>query len=121
MSRKFDSALSGLSEDEFILLSLLDSAPGKRMKRIDLVNASGFTLAGLTRLFLPMEKLWLVSREESKKDARMSHIILAIGGERKLEWAIEKAEKLISEITLWESPWEIEKLLISLKKLEKTL
>jgi hypothetical protein len=32
-----------------------------------------------------MEKLGLVSREESKKDARMSSIILAIGGQRKLE------------------------------------
>jgi DNA-binding MarR family transcriptional regulator len=121
MSRKFDSALSGLSEDEFILLSLLYAAPDKRMRRIDLVNSSGFTLAWLTRLFLPMEKLWLVSREESKKDARMSYIILAVGGERKLEWAIEKAEKLISWILSEENKWETEKLLASLKKLEKTI
>ena len=79
MTRKFDSVLGGLSEDEFILLSLLAGAPEKRMRRIDIVEASGFTMAGITRLFLPMEKLGLVSREESKKDARMSHIILAIG------------------------------------------
>jgi DNA-binding MarR family transcriptional regulator len=89
------------------------------MRRIDLVEASGFTLAWLTRLFLPMEKLGLVSREESKKDARMSSIILAIGGQRKLEWAIEKAEKFVSWLLPWIDTEDINKILLSMRKIEK--
>ena len=121
MGRKFDSALGWLSEEEFMLLSLLRDAPDMRMRRIDLVEASGFTLAWLTKIFLPLEKLWLVSREESKKDARMSYIILAIGWQRKLEWAIEKAEKLIAGIQLSKDTWDIEVFLNNLKKLEKNI
>ena len=79
MARKFDSALGGLSEDEFIVLSLLAKAPDGRMRRVELAEAAGLTAAGLTRLFLPLEKLGLVSREDSKRDARMSYVILAQG------------------------------------------
>lgn len=50
-----------------------------------------------------MEQTGLVSREESRRDARMSYIILTQGGEQKLERAIERAEKLISGLVPAES------------------
>ncbi|MBP9779637.1 MarR family transcriptional regulator [Candidatus Gracilibacteria bacterium] len=119
MTRKFDSALGGLSLDEFIILYLLQNTPDMRMKRIDLVQLSGFTLAGLTRLCLPLEKLGLISREESKKDARMSYVILAVGGQRKLEGVIEKAETFVSGLIPGIQGSEVENLILSLQKVEK--
>ncbi len=119
MTRKFDSALGWLSLDEFIILYLLQNTPDMRMKRIDLVQLSGFTLAWLTRLCLPLEKLGLISREESKKDARMSYVILAVGWQRKLEWVIEKAETFVSWLIPWIQWSEVENLILSLQKVEK--
>lgn len=121
MTRKFGSALGGLSEDEFIILSHLARAQDSRMRRVELAEAAGLTATWLTRLFLSMEQTGLVSREESRRDARMSYIILTQGGEQKLERAIERAEKLISGLVPAESTWQTEGLLIFLKRLEKSL
>ncbi len=121
VTRKFDSVLGGLSESEFMLLSILAGAPDKRMKRMDLAAASGQTLAWLSRLCLPLEKLGLVGREESKKDARMSYVSLAIGGERKLAWALERAEQLALSLIPAEVTPELAKTQIVLSKIEKSL
>ncbi len=98
LNRRFDSGLGGLGFTEFIILYNLSSAPDKKLKRIDLANKVGLTASGITRLLLPMEKIGLISKEVNPDDARVSYVLLAPGGKRKLEEGLERAEFLANEI-----------------------
>jgi len=92
LSRRLDARLGGLGFNEFIILYHLSRADDQRMRRIDLAEAVGLTASGVTRLLLPMEKIGLVRREASDRDARVSFVKLAPGGKTKLEEGVERAE-----------------------------
>lgn len=98
MNRRFDSALGGLGLNEFIILFALAVAPDAKMRRIDLAEKIGLTASGVTRILLPMEKIGLVAKEVNEHDARVSLVLLAPGGKRKLEEALERAELLSQEL-----------------------
>lgn len=94
MSRTFDARLGGLGFSEFLILHHLASSKGERVRRTDLAQAVGLTQSGITRLLAPMEKIGLVKREANAMDARVSYVLLASGGKRKLKEALEDAEDL---------------------------
>src|SRR5512141_1775053 len=98
MSRRFDLGLGGLGLTEFIILLHLSQAEGNKMRRVDLSEKVGLTASGITRLLLPMEKIGLTKKEIDTTDARASFVVLASGGRRKLEEAMERAEQLTEEI-----------------------
>ncbi|NTW14365.1 MAG: winged helix-turn-helix transcriptional regulator [Candidatus Moranbacteria bacterium] len=98
MNRRFDNGLGGLGFNEFIILIHLSQAENERMRRIDLAEKIGLTASGVTRILLPMEKIGLVSKEVDRYDARSSLVMIAPGGRRKLEEAMERAESLVNEI-----------------------
>ncbi len=98
LTRKFDSSLGGISYTEFMILYQLSIAPDQKLKRIDLANKVGLTASGITRLLLPMEKIGLVAKEVNERDARVSFVLLASGGKKKLEEGLERAELLASEL-----------------------
>lgn len=98
MNRRFDSGLGGLGLNEFIILLHLDQAPNAIMRRIDLAEKIGLTASGVTRLLLPMEKVGLVRKEVDEHDARVSLVVLAPGGKRRLEETLERAELLSNEL-----------------------
>jgi DNA-binding MarR family transcriptional regulator len=87
-----------LGLNEFTILYNLNIAIDKKMRRIDLANKIGLTASGVTRLLLPMEKIGLVQRGESEKDARARYIMIAPGGKRALSEAIERMELLMHEL-----------------------
>ena len=98
LARRFDSGLGGLGLNEFTILHNLSVAPEEKMRRIDLANKVGLTASGVTRLLLPMEKIGLVRSGESEGDARARYVMIAPGGRRKLNQAIERMELLLHEI-----------------------
>ncbi len=98
LSRRLDAKLGGLGWSDFLILYALSTAEGNRMRRVDLADTIGLTASGITRLLLPMEKIWLVRREAHDGDARVSYVALAPGGETKLWEAIERAEEYCSDI-----------------------
>ncbi|NTV41556.1 MAG: winged helix-turn-helix transcriptional regulator [Candidatus Moranbacteria bacterium] len=98
LGRRFDSGLGGLGLNEFTILHNLSIAPGEKLRRIDLAGKVGLTASGITRLLLPMEKIGLVKSGESENDARARYVMIAAGGKRKLEEAIERMELLLKEI-----------------------
>lgn len=98
MNRRFDSALGGLGLNELIILFYLSQAPDTKMRRIDLAEKVGLTASGVTRILLPMEKIGLIQKEVNEHDARVSLVMLAPGGKRKLEEGLERAELLSNEI-----------------------
>ncbi len=98
LTRKFDAHLGGLSLSDFMILYRLSQAKEEKMRRIDLADSVGLTASGITRLLAPMEKIGLVKREQNAHDARVSFVVLAPGGKRKLEEALEDAEMMSSEL-----------------------
>lgn len=96
-NRRFDNSLGGLGFNELIILYHLDQAEGKKLRRIDLAEKIGLTASGVTRILLPMEKVGYVKKETNKDDARVSLVLLAPGGKRRLEEAMERMQFLMEE------------------------
>ena len=108
LTRRFDSGLGGLGLNEFTILFHLAAANDEKMRRIDLANKIGLTASGVTRLLLPMEKIGLVKSGEVENDARARYVMIASGGRRKLNQAIERMELLLHEIMPKEKHEKIE-------------
>ncbi len=121
LSRKFDGGLGGLGFTEFIILYQLSCSPDEKLRRIDLAGKVGLTASGVTRLLLPMEKIGLVSKETNIHDARVSYVVLAPGGKRKLEEAVERAELLSNEILPSGKKNTIAKFLMLLSEISGTI
>lgn len=86
VQRRLGSALSvhGLGVSEYLVLSQLRSAPNQTMRRVDLAQQVGLTASGVTRLLNPMEKIGLVEKTASERDARVSLVALSSSGSRVL-------------------------------------
>ena len=86
VQRKLGSALSahGLGVSEFLVLTQLEVAPGQTLRRVDLAQKVGLTASGVTRLLNPMEKIGLVEKSASSRDARVSLVALSSSGKRVL-------------------------------------
>lgn len=84
LQRRFDSALGshhGISFGDFQLLNHLRTAPGARLRRVDLAEKLGLTASGVTRSLLPLEKIGLVSREADPRDARVGYAVITPVGQ----------------------------------------
>jgi len=90
--------IGGLGFSDLIILYHLSQAEGEKMRRIDLADKVGLSPSGVTRTLLPMEKLGMIKRQESERDARVSFVKLAPGGKRLLSETLERAELLAEEI-----------------------
>lgn len=96
--RKLDASLWWIWFNDFIVLYYLNQAIDKKLRRIDLAEKVGLTASWVTRLLLPMEKIWLVSKEVNQFDARVSYVVLAKWWETKLEEAMERINFVLAEI-----------------------
>ena len=86
IQRRLGGALSahGLGVSEFMVLRELSDAPGKKLRRVDLAEKVGLSASGVTRLLNPMEKIGLVEKDRSARDARVSLVALSPAGVRML-------------------------------------
>ncbi len=98
LNRRLDSGLGGISFNELIILYHLSKSEDQKMRRIDLAEKVGLTASGITRLLLPMEKIGLIKRETNERDARVSFVAIAPGGETKLSEGLERAEIFAEDI-----------------------
>lgn len=88
LNKKFDAlSLHGLSLTDYMILHILNDAEGGRLKRIDLAERIGLTASGITRVIIPLEKIGLVAKESSDRDARVSYVKLVDSGKRVFEEA----------------------------------
>ncbi|MEV5548563.1 MarR family transcriptional regulator [Streptomyces sp. NPDC052309] len=90
----------GLSFREFAVLHHLAEAPGRQLRRIDLVDLLGLTPSGVARLLAPLEKQRYVTRSPDPRDARRALVTLTEAGEARAEEAravaADKATELLS-------------------------
>ena len=99
--KRFDSALGalhGVSLSDFTVLLRLSQAPGGRMRRVDLAEALGLTASGVTRGLVPLERIGLVTREASARDARVAYTTLTDTGRERLTYMLATAEQIAAEI-----------------------
>lgn len=83
IARRFDRlSVHGLGFSDFTILYLLESAPGEKMRRIDLAEKIGLTASGITRLLAPLEKTGFINREANTRDARVSHVVITASGKK---------------------------------------
>ena len=98
LSRRFNRlSIHGISLTDFMILSLLDQAAGRKLRRIDLAESVGLTASGITRMLLPLEKIGLVEREASERDARVSYVVLTAAGKDLYEHAKDTANAIAKE------------------------
>ena len=100
IARKFDSRLSlhSLSLNDFMILFHLSRAPEEKLRRIDLAEKVGLSASAITKKIAPLEKIGIVKREATERDARVSFVKLAKGGKRILEESMSSAELAASEL-----------------------
>lgn len=101
VSRRFDAVLGGLHGiglNDLHLLSTLDRAPARRMRRVDLARELGVTPSGVTWMLRPLTKRRLVTSEASDQDARVAFAVLTDGGRRLVADAIPSARELAREL-----------------------
>jgi DNA-binding MarR family transcriptional regulator len=80
--KQLDHSLSmhGISFTEFHVMFHLSNSASGSMRRIDLAESVGLSASGVTRLLNPMQKIGLVEKEESARDARVSLVGLTDSG-----------------------------------------
>ena len=87
IQKRLGRALSvhGIGVTEYLVLNQLYVAPTQTMRRSDLAEEVGLSPSGITRLINPMEKIGLVKKEESPRDARVSLVRLSAAGKQVYE------------------------------------
>ncbi len=98
LNRRFDTGLAGLGLNEFIVMTHLTTAPGGRLRPMDLAEKIGLTPSGITRLLRPMEKVGYIRRASDEHDARVSYVVLGSGGTEKYATALENAEHISEQL-----------------------
>ncbi|KAA9132525.1 MarR family transcriptional regulator [Marinihelvus fidelis] len=78
-------SIHGVGLSEYLVLRQLHDATDNRLRRIDLAERVGLTASGVTRLLNPMEKIGLVAKASSARDARVSLVSLTESGRRVFE------------------------------------
>lgn len=94
------AAVHGIGYIEFMVLLQLSRAPDGKMRRIDLASAVGRTASGVTRLLKPMEKIGLVAKDASPRDARVSLVTLTEAGRERLKDTLPTLDAVAERLLL---------------------
>jgi len=105
ISKKIENSLGsihGIGLTEYMVLYNLINAPNKVLRRIDLANLVGRTASGVTRMLMPTEKLGLINKVLSPRDARASLVKITPAGEQIFKDSSstlnQKSEQLLDRI-----------------------
>lgn len=110
-------AVHGIACVEFMVLYQLALAPAQGIRRIDLARAVGRSASGVTRLLRPMEKIGLVRRGHSERDARVSLVALTDAGRLKLDESLATVDRMAQQSTRALSGADIRRAATSLEAL----
>lgn len=101
ITRQLDNSLGaihGIGLTEFMVLQSLSAAHNGSLRRIDIAESLGRTASGVTRMLMPMEKIGLVEKASSSRDARVSMVKISEAGERILDEANKSFEQKSAQI-----------------------
>jgi DNA-binding MarR family transcriptional regulator len=118
--KKMDRGLSvhGIAFSEFVVMYQISISPNRTIRRIDLAEEVGMSASGITRLLNPMEKIKLIEKEVSPRDARVSFVKLSHVGVELLNNAIKSVIQVSDEMLKEFDTKDIDLLLSLAKKLK---
>ena len=111
----------GLDFSDFIILYHLNQAEGKKLRRIDLAEKLGLTASGITRMLLPLEKIHIITRDQSDEDARARYATLTKAGEQLFGEALAHLEEKLEDVMPADAEKLTEKFSAFLDKLTENL
>jgi DNA-binding MarR family transcriptional regulator len=91
------AAEHGVSLREYEVLLALDSAPGRRLRRVDLAATILLTQSGVTRLLVKLERDGLVEKVPGEEDRRVAYAQLTEAGHRRFREAARTHRADIAE------------------------
>jgi DNA-binding MarR family transcriptional regulator len=100
-SRRFDAVLGGLHGlglGDLHLLTALDDAPERKLRRVDLARELGVTPSGVTWMLRPLTKRRLVTSAPSTDDARVTFAVLTEAGHRLVSDARVSGRELAADL-----------------------
>lgn len=83
ISKQLDNSLGaihGIGLVEYMVLMNLANSPNHSLRRIDIADSISRTASAITRMLMPMEKIGLVEKESSARDARVSLVKITKAG-----------------------------------------
>lgn len=92
-NRTFNGGLDGIGLNELIILYHL-ATHKNALRRIDVAELLGLTASGITRILNPMEKIGLITKEQSAQDARASIVQITESGKRNLSDKLQSLQNL---------------------------
>lgn len=96
LSRRMSSQGLGFG-DLGVLLAIAQSKDGQ-LRPVDLAAAVGLTASGVTRLLLPLEKIGVIKRVQSERDARVSYATITKAGKELLADSLDSAEVIAGDM-----------------------
>ncbi|MDN4501456.1 MarR family transcriptional regulator [Alteromonadaceae bacterium BrNp21-10] len=80
--KRIDAQLSvhGISYTEYMVMYYLNGAENDSLRRVELAEFVGLSASGITRMLMPMQKMGLVQKDSSHRDARVSLVKLTLAG-----------------------------------------
>ena len=120
VSKQLDNGLGavhGIGLAEYMVLMNLANAPKQTLRRIDIADSVARTASAITRMLMPMEKIGLVKKESSERDARVSLVRLTPAGAEVYQNASVTLESKAGNLLKNFSKKEANELLKLLKKI----
>ncbi|TKC97195.1 MarR family winged helix-turn-helix transcriptional regulator [Polyangium fumosum] len=99
--RRFDASLGGvhgIGLNDLHLLQVLDHAPERRLRRIDLAAQLGVTASGVTWMLRPLTQRGLVTSQPSEEDGRVTFAVLTPAGQKLLADAVPTARRIAADL-----------------------
>ncbi|MDI1480165.1 MarR family transcriptional regulator [Polyangium sp. y55x31] len=99
--RRFDASLGqvhGIGLNDLHLLQVLDQAPDRRLRRIDLAQQLGVTASGVTWMLRPLTKRGLITSQGSEDDGRVTFAVLTEAGRTLVADAVPTARRIAAEL-----------------------
>ncbi|MDI3289841.1 MarR family transcriptional regulator [Polyangium sp. 15x6] len=99
--RRFDASLGqvhGIGLNDLHLLQVLDQAPSRRLRRIDLAQQLGVTASGVTWMLRPLTQRGLISSQPSEDDGRVTFAVLTEAGRQLIADAVPTARRIAADL-----------------------
>lgn len=99
LSSRFNGGcLGSLTFHEFLALLHIEKEGSLGIRRMILAKKIGLSASGVTRLLAPMEKIHLISTDETERDARVRLVKITEAGKERLTLALDQLEAMSETI-----------------------
>ena len=93
------SLVYGASFSEFAILRAIEAEGEQGVRRVDLAEAVGLSISGVTRALQPLEKLGYIETQDETLDARVRKVVLSKSGSQLFADIAKDVQRRMDEIS----------------------